>query len=74
MVCSRNSHQKAISKFSDHRNYEFIPRETCGVVRGKRRISGGTNANLMEFPWMAQIVHVKGELWMSRGPHVRGLR
>ncbi|KAF4525887.1 hypothetical protein B566_EDAN015172 [Ephemera danica] len=38
-----------------HHAWQFIPRETCGLVN-QDRIVGGTTANLGAYPWMARIV------------------
>lgn len=46
-------------KISHHNNFKLLPKD-CGKISNDFRITGGTKATLLEFPWMALIAYDTG--------------
>lgn len=46
-------------KITNHKNFKLLPKD-CGKLSDDFRITGGTKASLLEFPWMALIAYDTG--------------
>lgn len=46
-------------ELEDYRDMSLLPKN-CGSITLLSRITRGTRAALMEFPWMAQLIYHKG--------------
>lgn len=47
----------SLEDLEKHENIKLLPRSDCGAISQDFRITSGSQASLMEFPWMALIAY-----------------